>query len=57
MNQDDTKKHVHIIPKFKDEPPHEETVNCWCGPEICNEDDVESGVAAPVWSHNRKGYQ
>lgn len=49
---------IHVIPRFDDEPVHEESEKCWCHPihDKQNQMDIETGNAdCQLWVHNRRG--
>jgi hypothetical protein len=49
-NRKDLETDIHVIPVFKDEPAHEESVDCWCEPELTYQDEVTD---KRVFSHRR----
>lgn len=41
---------IHVIPVYRDEPEHEESVTCWCEPVL----DFENGdTSTRLWNHRR----
>lgn len=44
---------IHVVPEFEGEPKHQESSECWCGPEWINQTEADEFGDAKVWSHHR----
>lgn len=41
---------IHVLPCFSGEPEHEDSIDCWCEPELDYRDELNGGE---VWVHRR----